>query len=117
MERLNVFDATIPCVLKFLSEQFEEGASYGTINTYRSALAQILGPEIGENSSIKTFCKGASNLRPPGAKYDCTWDPKLVLECLSKWHPNEEISSEQLSLKLATLLALTTGHTMQTLLD
>lgn len=54
-------------------------------------------------------------MRPPQPKYDTTWDPKTVLDFLSKWFPNENLTLEQLSQKLITLLALVTGHRMQTL--
>lgn len=110
------FSAEITDILKFLTREFENGASYGTINSLRSAIALILGPEIGENTNVKRFCKGVSRLRPVRPKYDVTWDPKIVLDFLSKWYPNDTISLQQLSEKLATLLALTTGHRIQTLI-
>ncbi|EZA50551.1 hypothetical protein X777_10902 [Ooceraea biroi] len=79
-------------------------------------VALILGPEIGSNPDIKRFCKGASNLRPALPRYNVTWDPKIVLDSISKWFPNEEIPLQHLSGKLATLLALTTGQRLQTLI-
>ncbi|KAL7297191.1 hypothetical protein TKK_0009598 [Trichogramma kaykai] len=100
---------------QFLAEQFNNGASAGTINSYRSALAFIFGEEVAHETSIKRLCKGASKLRPPQPKYDCTWDPKIVLNLFESWPQNEELSLENLTLKLATLLALTTGHRIQTL--
>lgn len=54
-------------------------------------------------------------MRPSLPKYDVTWDPRLVLEYISQWYPSEDISLEVLSFKLITLLALVTGHRMQTL--
>ncbi|RLU24073.1 hypothetical protein DMN91_004282 [Ooceraea biroi] len=111
-----VFLASINQVLRFLTNEFENGASYGPINSFRSAVALILGPEIGSNPDIKRFCKGASNLRPALPRYNVTWDPKIVLDSISKWFPNEEIPLQHLSGKLATLLALTTGQRLQTLI-
>lgn len=102
-------------VLGFLTLEYNHGATHGSLNSFRSAIALIHGPELGENSEIKRFFKGVSNLRPPKAKYDCTWDPGLVLECLKKWGCNENLSLEKLSIKLASSLALVTGHRMQTL--
>lgn len=110
-----IFSTTINQVLQFLTNEFENGASYGSINSFRSSIALILGPEIGNNPDIKRFCRGASNLRPALPKYNTTWDPKIVLDFVTKWFPNEEISMKQLSEKLATLLALTTSQRMQTL--
>lgn len=111
----NPLTAPIPEVLQFLVREFERGASYGSINSHRSAIALILGPEIGQDSRIKRFCKGVANLRPPQPKYEATWDPKTVLDFLKGWGSNEDLTLEQLSQKLAALLALTTGHRIQTL--
>ncbi|KAL7290380.1 hypothetical protein TKK_0016072 [Trichogramma kaykai] len=58
---------------QFLAEQFNNGASAGTINSYRSVSAFIFGEEVAHETSIKRLCKGASKLRPPQPKYDCTW--------------------------------------------
>lgn len=46
-EHIDMFTKSIPKILSFLTIQFNNGASYGTINSYRSAIAFILGPEIG----------------------------------------------------------------------
>lgn len=54
-------------------------------------------------------------MRPTTPKYDSIWDPKVVLRYLSTWYPNEELSLEKLTLKLVTLLALSTGHRPQTI--
>lgn len=112
---IEVFTVSIPNVLSFLTKEFLNGASYGTINSYRSAIAFILGPKIGQDDIIKKFCRGVSKKRPPKPKYNSTWDPKVVLDFLSKWTPNNELCLEKLSLKLVTLLALITGHRFQTL--
>ncbi|KYN03437.1 hypothetical protein ALC62_05721, partial [Cyphomyrmex costatus] len=111
----SVFSATIPDVLRFLTSEFEKGAAYGSINSPRSAIALILGPHVGEDVLVKRFCKGISKLRPALPRYDSTWDPKKVLDLISQWCPNENISLELLSKKVAVLLALTTGHRIQTL--
>ncbi|XP_011858818.1 PREDICTED: uncharacterized protein LOC105556344 [Vollenhovia emeryi] len=114
-KHIEVFTISIPNILDFLTKEFHNGASYGTINSYRSAIAFILGPEIGQDDRIKKFCRGVSRERPPKPKYNSTWDPKVVLDFLSKWTPNVELCIEKLTLKLVTLLALITGHRFQTL--
>nr|CAH7713706.1 unnamed protein product [Callosobruchus chinensis] len=48
-------------------------------------------------------------------KYQATWDPHPVLLHLARLYPLEEISRLQLTMKLVTLLALITGHRLQTL--
>lgn len=101
-------------IVEFLCDLFSSGASSGTINSSRSALAVALSPDLGQNPIIKRFCKGVYNMRPSAPRYTSTWDPSTVLTYLSSLTPNEEISLEQLSIKLITLLALITAHRMQT---
>nr|CAI5858010.1 unnamed protein product [Callosobruchus analis] len=48
-------------------------------------------------------------------KYQVTWDPHPVLLHLSRLYPLEGLSRFQLTMKLVTLLALITGHRLQTL--
>ncbi len=115
LSKISVFSATISDVLRFLTSEFEKGASYGSINSLRSVVALILGPHVGEDDLVKRFCKGTSKLRQTQPRYDSIWDPKKVLDFISKWSPNEEIPLELLSKKIAVLLALTTGHRLQTL--
>ncbi|XP_063986037.1 uncharacterized protein LOC135167121 [Diachasmimorpha longicaudata] len=112
--KLSVYNADTSTILKFLTSEFERGASYGTLNTIRSAIALILGPDIGQNEIIKRFFKGLSKLRPSQPKYESTWDPKIVLDYFKDFS-NEDLPLDVLSKKLVTLLALVTGQRMQTL--
>ncbi|KAJ8964280.1 hypothetical protein NQ314_005014 [Rhamnusium bicolor] len=64
---------------------------------------------------LKRFLRGIYNQKPSKPWYQITWDPQPVLVYLSKLHPLSDISRLQLSMKLVTLLALITGHRMQTL--
>ncbi|XP_068994040.1 uncharacterized protein [Neodiprion pinetum] len=109
------FDNSIENVLLLLTNEYNKGASYGSLNCLRSALALILGPHVGQDPRVKRLFKGVSELRPPKPKYDETWDPKIVLDYAASLMPNEEISLNNLSLKVVTLLALVTGQRMQTL--
>ena len=67
-----------------------------------------------QDSRVKRFLKRISKLRPSTPKYDQTWDPKIVLD----FHDNKiiykDLSLKDLSKKLILLLALITGHRMQT---
>ncbi|XP_011883839.1 PREDICTED: uncharacterized protein LOC105570989, partial [Vollenhovia emeryi] len=74
-----------------------------------------MGSSLADDSRIKGFFRGVSRLKPPKAKYNCTWDPRILLEYLEKTNSNNNLSLEELSKKLVTLLALVTGHRMQTL--
>lgn len=111
---LDPYQASIPYVLKFLSECFDAGASYGTINSTRSALSLILGPKIGIDDRIKRLMKGIYRSKPPNPKYSTTWDPGVVLKYLATL-PMINAPLEILTRKLVTLLALATGHRVQTL--
>ncbi|KAI8437968.1 hypothetical protein MSG28_010630 [Choristoneura fumiferana] len=114
--QINFFDCSIKDVITFLSEQFHNGASYGTINCHRSALSILLGKmNIGLDESVKRLLKGVYKLRPTTPKYNTTWDPKLVLNFVSKLVPHQDISLENLTKKLVSLLALCTAHRVQTL--
>ncbi|XP_076236334.1 uncharacterized protein LOC143180473 [Calliopsis andreniformis] len=111
----NMFTLNIPNILRFLTVEYNNGATYGTINSYRSALALLQGPEVGQNPCIKRFCKGVANVRPPRPKYNDIWEPKAVLDFLDQWQEDDKLTLEDLSKKLVTLLALITGQRMQTL--
>lgn len=112
---VNMFEASIPTVLHFLSESYHNGSQYGTLNSYRSALALILGPYMSKDDRISRFLKGVYRLRPPKPKYNITWDTSLVLNYLATKYPNEQLALEVLTKKCVTLLALTTAHRVQTL--
>lgn len=106
--------ASIPIVLHFLTDVFDNGAKYGTINSCKSALALLLG-FTSDDYRIKRFMKGVFRLRPSRPKYNITWDPNIVLNYLANKWPNEDLNLETLSKKTLTLLALVTAHRMQTL--
>ncbi|XP_063366804.1 uncharacterized protein LOC134660224 [Cydia amplana] len=112
---IDYFKATIPEVLTFLTELCSEGAGYGSVNCCKSALVLLLGNKISSDDRVKRFMKGVFRLHPPQPKYNTTWDPQLVLNHLSKLSPNKNLSLENLSKKLVTLLAIVTAHRVQTL--
>lgn len=109
-----MFDPDTQDVLLFLTEEFEKGLSYSTINCTRSALSLIVECDIATDHRIKRFFKGISNIRPARPKYEYTWDPNIIIDHFSRRPSNEELSLKELSKKLITLLAITTGHRMQT---
>lgn len=112
---LNLFQPSISNILNFLTELYNNGAQYGTINSCRSALSLLLGPQISNNETMKRFFKGIFRLRPPMPKYNLTWDTSLVLNHIADLYPNDSLDLETISKKLITLLALVTAHRMQTL--
>lgn len=111
----DLYNASIPQIIYFLNILYEEGAQYGTLNSCRSALALLMGNNLGEDDRVKRYFKGIFRLRPPLPKYEITWDTSIVINYLSQFYPNETLSFENLSKKLITLIALLTAHRVQTL--
>lgn len=112
--KIHIFNISVPLVLDFLTSQYKRGASYGTLNSFRSAISQISSTDFSQDVRLKRFFKGVFSLRPTRAKYDITWDPSIVLNYFRNLSI-DKISLKDISYKLATLLALTTGHRVQTI--
>lgn len=112
---IDYYEASIPNIIYFLTEIFNSGAQYGTLNSYRSALSLIIGSRVASDDRINRLFKGFYRLRPSLPKYKLTWDTSIVLDFLANLYPNRELPLEQLTKKTVTLLALTTGHRVQTL--
>ncbi|XP_049875441.1 uncharacterized protein LOC126373345 [Pectinophora gossypiella] len=102
-------------LLDFLSQCLSRGSNYGTLNNHRSALSFISGNNIGQDERVKRFFRGVFKLKPSFPRYNCTWNPNIVLNYLSDLYPNENLTLEKLSKKLVMLLALSTGQRCQTL--
>ena len=106
--------------LHYLKRLFDEGKSYSTINTARSAISQLItitdtpSNKFGELGIVAKFMKGVFRLRPPLPKYKGTWDAKILLDFLRSIN-TESCNLKELSMKLACLIALTTGQRVQTL--
>lgn len=111
---MDVFSPTVELVLRFLTIQYKKGVSYSSLNSFRSAISQLSGPEIGQDFRIKRFFRGVYHLRPSRPKYDEIWDPNVVLDYIRSI-PEENISLEMLTHKLATLMILATGQRVQTI--
>lgn len=110
-----MYKASVSEAIEFLTSASKSIKTYGTLNTYRSAVSLVLNHDLGSNPIVKRFCKGFSVEKPSRAKYDDIWDPDVVLRYLSNLGPNSELSLEHLSKKLVTLLALSTAQRLQTL--
>jgi hypothetical protein len=113
--QIDMFKASVPNVIYFLTELFKNGSQYGTLNSVRSALSLIIGPSIAKDDRIHRFFKGVFRLRTPHPKYNTTWDTNCVLNYVSSWFPNETLTLDKLSIKTVTLLALATAHRIQTI--
>ena len=108
------FSPDIPNVLDFLTEKFQAGLKYRSLNCYRSALSSALLPidgfQVGQHPLVIRLMKGVFNSRPPEPRYSQMWEVSLVLDYIRALGPNENLSLKLLSRKLATLLALVLAH-------
>ena len=99
--------------LKFLTEMFQKGYGYSTINSERAALSSV--NDTGSEPLVCRFMRGVFNLRPARLRYSSIWDVSIVLNYLRRLVPAANLSLHMLSAKLVTLLALVTGQRCQAL--
>lgn len=59
---LSFYETGVTDIIRFLTNEFDKGASYGSLNSMRLAISLILGPEIGQDEVIQRFFKGLSKL-------------------------------------------------------
>lgn len=114
-KNIDLFEAAVPEILCFLTKLTEGVKTYGTLNSYRSAISLITNVDLGNNNVVKRFCKGVSVIKPQNSKYNDIWDPKLVLNYISQLGSNVDLNLEMLTKKLSILIALSTGQRLQTL--
>ena len=106
--------------LDFLHALHLRGLSYSAINTARSALSSfmLLGSnnvEFGSHKLVSRFMKGIFNTKPSLPRYSNIYDPNVVLEYLTRYRLNKNLSLKMLTLKTVTLLAFLTVQRLQTL--
>lgn len=106
---------TVFQTLDFLSHELPAIFSYSSLNTMRSAISLVSNNEIGTHPMVKRFCKGVAVLKPPRPRYDYVWDPAPVIAQLASIYPYNSVDLKSLTQKLVLLLALGTGHRVQTL--
>lgn len=112
---LDAFNASTTDILSFLTLRFTAGASYGTLNTARSAISLISLTDICTDGLLTRFFKGIYKKNPSRPKYATSWDISPVLAYLEKLHPLSQLKPKDIAEKTATLLALTSAHRLQTL--
>ena len=118
-KKIDSFSASIREVIEFLTEQFEAGLGYSSLNTARGALSS-LGLKLeqfaaGSHPLVVRFMKGVYNLRPMRSRYCQTWSVDVVLNYLRKLSPVKKLTLKELSLKLVMLIALTNAARVQTI--
>ena len=106
-------------IITFLTELFEIGLSYNSLNVARSALASFViltdGNTVGMHPLIHRFLKGVYTKRPPTPRYEYIWDVRIVLNYLRKQSPASSLNLKQLTLKLVMLIALVTAQRSQSI--
>ena len=98
-QQINPIQPSIPKVVDFLSELFQAGLQYSTLNSYRAAISstipQVEGCPVGQHPLVFKFMKGVFNSCPPQPKYSWTWGVGLVT---STWRVFPQIAISQLVL-------------------
>ncbi|XP_024871715.1 uncharacterized protein LOC112454508, partial [Temnothorax curvispinosus] len=115
VRNFDMFAPQISQIVEWLTVIYKAGASYGTLNTGRSALSWICGDRVGKIPIISRFLKSVFNKKPTKAKYERIYDLEPVLKELEKLYPLEDFSLQDLTDKLVVLLAIVTAHRKQTL--
>ena len=112
--KIDPFCSNINQILEFLSQLFQNGLQYRTINNYRSAISafhdHIQGKPVGDHPKIRSLVAGVFNSRPPQPRYCFIWNVQTVIDFIkSEWGQNEDLSDKYLTYKLTMLLALTSA--------
>jgi len=115
VRKLDIYNASTPDILSFLSKRFNDGASYSVINTSRSAISLISLRDISQDGLITRFLKGVFKQKPTKPRYASTWDTAPVLNYIEKLPPMSKLKIKDAVEKLTILLALSTAHRLQTL--
>jgi len=117
--QINKFSPNVAQVIEFLTEQFNNGLGYDSLNTARGALSSLginyEGFRIGSHPLIIRYMKGIFTLKPPQPKYTAIWDVQPVLKYLRKLSPVKHLKLKDLTMKLAMLVALTNAARVQSL--
>ncbi|XP_038062756.1 uncharacterized protein LOC119733242 [Patiria miniata] len=116
---INPIKPTIGNALQFLTDLFDGGLSYSSVNSARSAISSIIlpidGVTFGSHALTTRFMKGVFNCRPSFPRYKTIWDVGVLLNFLKSLGSTNELSLKLLSKKVVTLLALVTAQRIQTL--
>ena len=109
--KVDLFRCPLKFVLDYLSDLFEKGLAYRTINVHRSAISAYHEPlhgfPIGQSPLVCSLLSGVFNHRPPQPRYPFIWDVEKVLCYLKSLPAHKNLSDKELTLKLTMMLALT----------
>ena len=109
--QIDPLSSSISDILIFLTEVFNEGLAYRSLNVLRSALSsthpKIDGFSVGQHPYVTRLLKGALNKRPPKPRYSHTWNVDVMIKYMISLGKNSTLSLKAISMKLVTLFALT----------
>ena len=108
---------SIDIICQFLINLFNQNYSYSSLNTARSALSFFFSHKIdlGSNEDVSRLFKFFFRKRPSLPRYLVTWDVDKLLTFLKSWHPIQQLSLQQLTLKTVTLVAVCSSDRAATL--
>lgn len=114
------FNPPIAKIIEFLTELFQLGLSYSTINSARSALSALCQTNnqtipFRQHPLVKRFMKGIFELRPSFPRYESIWDVNIVFNHLRVQPAIQEQTLKVLTLHLTFLLLLLSGKRSQTI--
>lgn len=73
-KNINIFEPSNTDIIKFLTQKFEAGAKYGTLNSARAAISLISKNDLAKDPLLARFLRGCFKRRPSKPKYSVTWD-------------------------------------------
>ena len=108
--QIDPFCSTVASIADYLTEMFNKGRCYRTINSHRSAISAfhkpIEGCKAGQHELVCKVLNACFNARPPQPRYVVMWDVDRVLNHICTLGCDANLSDKQLTLKLSMLLAL-----------
>ena len=116
--KISEISPTVNNVIEFLTELYNKGHGYSSLNVARSSLSS-LGISLeshaaGSHPLVIRFLKGVFNIRPPQSRYKTIWDVNVVLTYLRALSPVRHLNLKDLTLKLVMLMALTNAARVDT---
>ncbi|XP_068704681.1 uncharacterized protein [Montipora foliosa] len=85
-QQVSPYSPSVTSVLDFLVRLHEQGLTYTTLNTARSAISALTVSSdrtpIGSHPIVSRFMKGIYKCTPPMPRYQSTWDVQPVLSYL-----------------------------------
>ena len=110
---VNLFSCPLDSILLYLSDLYEKGLQYRTINSHRIAISMTHLPIdnvcVGAHPLVSRLMKGICNLCPAVPKYLKTWDVSVVMKYLISLSPALLLSLKKLTLKLVMIMAINKG--------